>query len=201
MITAYSTHCGIHYLLILFAIARYNYYWPLIASTASHHVAFYEFLTHLGQSMWAERDRSWKRSGANRKWVSGSGARSGRLSNESGTVSVLRFRNALRSIFDPNRGVTLGGTDPLTFCNHLVPKYYKSKTRRLPEVYSESMQDCFVVSSSQNVYKLTSEQSVFAHDCHGTAATALIIIIILFESSNMAYTQTHKDIQTDRQNK
>jgi len=28
----------------------------------------------------------------------------------------------------------------------------------------------------QNVYKLTSEQSVFARHCHGTAATALISI-------------------------
>jgi len=68
------------------------------------------------------------------------------------------------------------GTDPLTFCDHLVPKYYKSKTRCLPEVYSESMQDCSGVSSSQNVYKLTTEQSVFARHCHGTAATALISI-------------------------
>jgi len=69
-----------------------------------------------------------------------------------------------------------GRTDPLTFCDHLVPKYYKSKTRGLPEVYSESMQDCCVVSSSQNVYKLTTEQSVFARHCRGTAATALISI-------------------------
>jgi len=50
------------------------------------------------------------------------------------------------------------GTDPLTFLDHLVSKYYKSKTRCLPEVYSESMQDCSVVSSSQNIYKLPSSQ-------------------------------------------
>jgi len=68
------------------------------------------------------------------------------------------------------------GTYPLTFCDHLVPQCYKSKTRCLPEVYTESMQDCSVVSSSQNVYKLTTEQSVFARHCHGTAATALINI-------------------------
>jgi len=110
----------------------------------------------------------------------------------------LENSSITHSSIPPGIGVTLGGTggpDPpifgegdgpptfcrkrtnsLTFCDHLVPKYYKSKTRCLLEVYSESMQDCCVVSSSQNVYKLTTEQSVFARRCHGTAATALISI-------------------------
>jgi len=72
-------------------------------------------------------------------------------------------------------GVTLGGTgvrtphflergtDPLTFCDHLVPKYYKPKTRCLPEVYNESMQDCSEESSSQNVHKLTIPSNQFLH--------------------------------------
>ena len=32
----------------------------------------------------------------------------------------------------------------------------------------------------------------------GQRLTIIIIIIILFESGNMAHTQTHKDIQTDK---